>query len=127
MSFGRDTLAGNIIERLEQITARLAAVELLLASAGESAGNLAYFRGEDGSLNAPGVGNFSAGGIRVRVVDDNVSNPPTDAELDTAFGSPATMGEGFVGIVDDNDAATNVWLIGIAGGAWWYEALTKAV
>lgn len=61
------------------------------------------------------------------VVKDDVSDPPTDAELDTAFGQPATLGEGFVGIVDDNNAQTKVWLAVTGGSTWWYEELTKAV
>lgn len=64
---------------------------------------------------------------RLSVVTDNVSNPPTDAELDTAFGQPAALGEGYGGIVDDNGAGANVWLCYVAGTAWWYEALTRAV
>lgn len=58
---------------------------------------------------------------------DNVTNPPTDAELDTAFGDAATLYNGFVGLVDDNGAGTVVWLCCIVNNAWWYEQLTKAV
>lgn len=69
---------------------------------------------------------FSAG-LRTIVDDSNVGNPPTDAQLDAAFGAPGVVGEGFVALVDDNDAATTVWLVASVGGAWWYEQLTKAV
>ena len=62
------------------------------------------------------------GGGTVNVT--NVSNPPTDAQLDAAFG---TVPAGFIGLLDDNNANTNVWLIGWNGTSWWYEALTKAV
>ena len=51
----------------------------------------------------------------------------TDAALDAAFGTPAAVGEGFIGIVDDNDAGTAVYLAVSAGGAWWYTLLTKAL
>ena len=61
------------------------------------------------------------------VAKDDVSSPPTDAELDTAFGDPATLGAGFTGLLDDNNAGTAVWLCYVVAGAWWYEALTKAV
>ena len=61
------------------------------------------------------------------VATDDVSSPPTDAELDTAFGDSATLGAGFTGLLDDNDAGTAVWLCYVVAGAWWYEALTKAV
>lgn len=57
----------------------------------------------------------------------NVSNPPTDAELDTAFGTPAEVGAGFLALVDDNGVDTTVWLVGSSGTSWWYEGLTKAV
>jgi hypothetical protein len=58
---------------------------------------------------------------------DNVSSPPTDGELDTAFGTPATVGAGFTGVVDDAGASTAVWLIVSDGTSWWYEGLTAAV
>lgn len=70
---------------------------------------------------------YFKGGLRTRVVSDDVSDPPTDAELDTAFGQPATLGEGFMGIVDDNNAQTKMWLAVTGGSTWWYEELTKAV
>jgi hypothetical protein len=56
----------------------------------------------------------------------NVSNPPTDAELDTAYGTPATVGAGFMRLLDDNGAGANVYLIGSDGANWWYTAMTKA-
>ena len=31
---------------------------------------------------------------------------PTDAQLDSAFGTPASLGRGFIGTVDDNDGST---------------------
>jgi hypothetical protein len=61
------------------------------------------------------------------VSDDNVASPPTDAELDTAFGTAANLYDGFVGIVDDAGAGTAVWLCIVKNSAWWYEQLTKAV
>lgn len=61
------------------------------------------------------------------VATDNVSSPPADAELDAAFGTPAGVGAGFVGLVDDNGAGTAVWLVASDGSNWWYEGLTKAV
>lgn len=70
---------------------------------------------------------FADSGLVTKVIEDNVSNPPTDAELDAGFGTPAAVGEGFLGLVDDNNAATNVWLCASVGGAWWYASMTKAV
>ena len=73
--------------------------------------------------------------LRVRLIDKtkveyrttNVSNPPTEAELTSAFGnSPVQLGSGFIGLVDDAGAETSVWLCLTSGTTWWYESLTKA-
>jgi hypothetical protein len=56
----------------------------------------------------------------------DVTNPPTDAELDSAFGTPAAVGGNFVGILDDNGADTNVYFVFSNGTSWWYIAGTKA-
>lgn len=59
---------------------------------------------------------------------DNISNPPTDAQLDTAFDTPANLPDPFLGIVDDNNLATTVWIVVATNGAWFYvAAMTKAV
>lgn len=57
----------------------------------------------------------------------NVSNPPTDAELDAEFGTPAVLGDGFVVFIDDNDAGALYWLVATVNGAWAYEQLNLAV
>lgn len=64
---------------------------------------------------------------RVSVSTANVSNPPTDAELDTAFGQPATLGPGFLGFVDDNNAQANFWFVATCSSRWIYVAMTMAV
>jgi len=64
---------------------------------------------------------------RTIISTDNVSNPPTDAELDSAFDTPANLPTNFIGLVDDNGAGTNMWLVVADGSAWWYVAMTKAV
>lgn len=58
---------------------------------------------------------------------DNVSNPPTDAQLDTAFGAPATLPDPFLAIVDDAGAASVIWLVVATNGVWAYEQLAIAV
>lgn len=65
--------------------------------------------------------------LHVQVSTADVSSPPTDAQLDTAFGTPGTLGEGFVGLVDDNNAEATVWLCAAIGSTWWYTSTTKAV
>lgn len=51
---------------------------------------------------------------------------PTDAELDSAFDTPANLPDGFTAYVNDNGAATTVWLVTALDGAWFYVLLTKA-
>lgn len=48
----------------------------------------------------------------------DVSNPPTDAELDAEFGTPATVGAGFRATIDDNGAGTNHYLVWSDGTNW---------
>jgi hypothetical protein len=73
------------------------------------------------------LGGVVAPGSSQRYADDDVSDPPTDAELDSAFGTPATVGAGFVGVLDDNDDATDVYICYTDGSAWFYVKGTKAV
>lgn len=64
------------------------------------------------------------GGIAYSTAD--VSNPPTDAELDSAFGAPATLPVPFTAIVNDNDGGTNEYLVWSDGTSWFYVAGTVA-
>lgn len=57
----------------------------------------------------------------------NVSNPPTDAQLDTAFGAPATLPLPFIGIIDDAGGGATAWLVWHDGTNWWYEQGTVAI
>jgi len=80
-------------------------------------------------LTPKGTGVVSAiSGIRTKRAVTNTANPPTDAELDTAFGDPTVVGSGYVGILDDNDGGTAVYLCFTTGtaGEWFYIAGTKA-
>ncbi len=63
-------------------------------------------------------------GIRLSTV--NISGPPTDAELDAEFGTPAEVGAGFIAIVDDSGAGSSDYLVWSDGTYWWYAAGTKA-
>lgn len=67
-----------------------------------------------------------AGGNTVTVSTADVTNPPTDAELDAAFGTPATVGAGFIGVVNDNNGDTNCYFVFSTGASWFYVAGTKA-
>jgi len=64
--------------------------------------------------------------VSYAAVDVSDVTTPTDAELDSAFGTPAAVGAGFHAIVDDNDANTTVFAVYSNGTSWWYVALTKA-
>jgi len=66
-------------------------------------------------------------GVQTIVATDDVADPPTDTELDTAFGTPAAVGPGFMGIVDDDGAHATEWFCWSDGTAWWYIEGTKAV
>lgn len=68
-----------------------------------------------------------AGDIHLLRSAANISSPPTDAELDAAFGTPAEVGTGLVAFVDDAAAGSAVYLVLSDGANWWYTALTKAL
>lgn len=69
------------------------------------------------------------GGVVTAFSTDDVTNPPTDAELDTAFGTPTSLADGFIGILDDNALGANVYLcvaLNHDTDEWWFASLTKA-
>lgn len=66
------------------------------------------------------------GKIANRYSEANTSNPPTDAELDSAFGTPASVGKGFFGVVNDNGAGTAEYWCWSDGTNWWFISGTKA-
>jgi hypothetical protein len=69
-------------------------------------------RGTDGLITTQSVANYS--------------DPPTDAELDAAFGTPATLGRGFIALLDDNDADTDGYIVWTTDASWYYIKATKA-
>jgi hypothetical protein len=86
---------------------------------------------QEGQTAAPVESDFALGrtllhGRGHNFSDDDVTDPPTDAELDTAFGTPAAVGAGFTGVLDDAGAGADVWLCASDGTNWWYVAMTKA-
>ena len=66
-------------------------------------------------------------GIQTLNSTADVSSPPTDAELDAEFGTPAAAGAGFVATLDDNGAGTAGYLVWSDGTNWWHAAGTKAL
>jgi hypothetical protein len=76
---------------------------------------------------SPVVVNATAAGVRTKMAVNNVNDTtPTAAELTTSFGAPATVGTGFVGIVKDNDADTNCFVVVSNGTSFFYLKFTKA-
>jgi hypothetical protein len=67
------------------------------------------------------------GDAKFKVYTNDVSNPPTDAELDAIFGTPATVGAGFTADIDDAGAGTNFYTVKSDGTNWWITTYTKAV
>ncbi len=65
-------------------------------------------------------------GVRGKHSTADVTNPPTDAELDSAFGTPSTVGAGFTATLDDNGAGTAMYLVASDGTNWWHTLMTKA-
>jgi len=64
------------------------------------------------------------GGHRVAYSENNVTDPPTAAELTTAFGgSPSTVGQGFISIIDD-DGGDAPRIVISNGTDWFYTADT---
>lgn len=73
------------------------------------------------------VVNATAAGVRTKQAINNVNDTtPTAAELTTSFGTPASVGSGFVGIVKDNDADTNCFVVVSNGTSFFYLKFTKA-
>jgi hypothetical protein len=65
------------------------------------------------------------GAILLEVHTDDVTNPPTDAEIDAAIGTPAAAGTGYMAFLDDNGAGANFYLIASNGTNWWSFPGTK--
>jgi hypothetical protein len=69
----------------------------------------------------------TAGGVRTRMAINNVNDSaPTAAELTTSFGTPASAGTGFVGVVKDADTDTNCFVVVSNGTSYFFLKFTKA-
>lgn len=79
------------------------------------------------AINATGVVNGSTAGIRtIQSVANVTEAAPTDAELDAAFGTPASLGRGFIGTIDDNDGNTASVLVWTTDSGWFHVVGTKS-
>jgi hypothetical protein len=81
--------------------------------------------GGDLTIIASG-GAINLDGLKVKYTEDDVAGPPTDAQLDTAFGTPATLGAGYIGILDDNSADADVYICFTNDISWWHIKGIKA-
>jgi hypothetical protein len=73
------------------------------------------------------LGLFTTGQFTFNVDVTDISNPPTDAELDAIFGTPTEAGAGFIRLIDDAAAGSNLYLVVSDGSNWWYFTAAKAV
>lgn len=81
----------------------------------------------NGEFDTTVVGNFSGAGVRTKQSVANVHDTtPTAAELTGTFGSPATLGRGFVATVDDADGDTNGYICWTSDASWYFLKGTKA-
>jgi len=57
----------------------------------------------------------------IKYASSNTSAPPTNAELDTLFGTAGTtpVMNGFVGVVFDSGVSGVAYLVGVANGTWY--------
>jgi len=69
---------------------------------------------------------FSA--LRLDVIQSNVSDPPTEAELTALFGNPWSVGEGWFKFLWDGNSITDKFYMVISDGInWRYRAMTSAI
>lgn len=57
--------------------------------------------------------------LQLQVVESDVSDPPTDAELDALFGTPAAIGVGWHCFVKDTSSGGKLYLVTSDGSNWW--------
>lgn len=77
-----------------------------------------------GTFEVTGLSNLSAAGVRTKVSTANVTAPPTNAEMVSAFGAAATVGSGFIALVDDNAGHADEFIVWSDGTKYWYATGT---
>lgn len=92
------------------------------------AGTLLAFRHIDGEWHEIGRPAAAEVDLRITTVSAPAGNPPTAAQLTSAFGAPASLGDGFIGILHatGGGGGNRRWFVGVSGSQWWYEELTAA-
>ena len=61
-----------------------------------------------------------------QLVVETVADDISDANLDTTFGEPATLGEGFIGFYRDSGGTPASWFAVTYGTSWYQEGLSQA-
>lgn len=80
-----------------------------------------------GSLTVSGVVNANTAGIRtIQSTADVTQAAPTDAELNAAFGTPESLGRGFIATIDDNDGDSAGILVWTSDASWYHVIGTKS-
>lgn len=85
---------------------------------------------EDGRSSAEGVATLvkeeaETSAVFLTFSTDNVSLPPTEAQVEAAFGDRTT---GFIGFIIDNGLSGTVILcIKSQQDKWWFEIFTRAL
>ncbi len=125
VEFEAETTAGNeILGTVEVIATDVGSgtedgeLVIKLMEGGAAAAERARL-GADGLLTV-------TGNAKQKVNADDVSNPPTDAELDAIFGTPATVGDGFNAYIDDAGGGANFYHVVASGTNWWVFTGTVA-
>jgi hypothetical protein len=77
------------------------------------------------NTDAPDTELHVNGNIKQKIHTSNVSNPPTDAQLDGLFASPASKGDGWTAFVKDSDS-DNLYQIMVVGSNWYILNAVKA-
>jgi len=66
-------------------------------------------------------------GAILGVYSGAVSDPPTDAELDAIFTSPAALGDGVLCVLQDNNSISQPWIVFSDGTYYFTTKLNLAV
>lgn len=74
-----------------------------------------------------GSGSGPGGGKAVVYATFDSTNPPTETELEAAFGSPAAHGTNFLGLLNDAATGLSEYIVMCDGTSFAYQALTKPI
>jgi hypothetical protein len=60
------------------------------------------------------------GGILTKVAITDVADPPTQTNMDDAFGNAAAGNKGMIGVINDANGGANIWICASDGANWFY-------